>query len=158
MRRQRKWNFFCSMIILAAIIVSLAISVVAAEEKIVSEDSLKAFPQGYEYPILPGTDQWLQFHDFPSKIEACQVPEDILKAMSTAQVLESALNYPLNINAFVWNTPEAGYHSVLSYSNVHQELMSRANAAEALIARYGATPATVAEANEDEQWDRAQQI
>ena len=64
MRRQRKWNFFCSMIILAAIIVSLAISVVAAEEKIVSEDSLKAFPQGYEYPILPGTDQWLQFHDF----------------------------------------------------------------------------------------------
>ena len=38
MRRQRKWNFFCSMIILAAIIVSLAISVVAAEEKIVSED------------------------------------------------------------------------------------------------------------------------
>lgn len=158
MRRQRKWNFFCSMIILAAIIVSLAISVVAAEEKIVSEDSLKAFPQGYEYPILPGTDQWLQFHDFPSKIEACQVPEDILKAMSTAQVLESALNYPLNINAFVWNTPEAGYHSVLSYSNVHQELMSRANAAEALIARYGATPTTVAEANEDEQWDRAQQI
>lgn len=155
MRTNWKQRFFCSVIVVAAA-VSLAVSIAVAETRTVSEDLLKEFPQGYEYPILPGTDQWLQFHDFPSKIEACQVPEDILKAMSTAQVLESALNYPLNINAFVWNTPEAGYHSVLSYSNVHQELMSRADAAEALIARYGATLATVAD--EEEQFDRAQQI
>lgn len=158
MRKQRKWNFFCSEIIIAAMIVFLAIPIVSAETEAPLEDLPKEFPQGYEYPILPGTEQWLQFRDLPSKIEACQVPGDILKAMSTAQVLESALHYPLNINVFVWNTPEAGYHSVLSYSNVHQELMSRADAAETLIARYGATPATMAEANEDEQWDRAQQI
>jgi len=36
----------------------------------------------YEYPILPGTQEWIDLGDTLTRRKACQIPEDILHNMT----------------------------------------------------------------------------
>lgn len=49
----------------------------------------------YEYPVLPGTEEWFEMKTFPEKIEACKIPEAKAEAMSTEALVETILNHPL---------------------------------------------------------------
>lgn len=49
----------------------------------------------YNYPIKPGTSEWktLTSHDQMQRV--CQIPDATLKSMSTTDLIETCLNYPL---------------------------------------------------------------
>ena len=38
---------------------------------------------GYRYPVRPGTAEWASLENHQDKVDACQIPEDILSSMST---------------------------------------------------------------------------
>lgn len=96
------------------------------------ETAEPAFPQGYQYPVVPRNNH-------QATIAACEIPEEVLTAMTTPEVLESALNYPLNPDATLYSTPEQGFLATARRSNVYRELLGRPDLAEALLARYDAT-------------------
>ena len=53
----------------------------------------------YKYPVLPGTEEWSKLNGHGEMLDACQLPEEWLKA-DTPSLLASVLSYPLLADAF----------------------------------------------------------
>ena len=90
----------------------------------------------YEFPVRPGMEEWKAFRTHGEMLEACQVPESILKTMSTEGLVETVLCYPLRIDAFAYNDLQTGFEAVASQFNGIPELLSREDAATELLAKY----------------------
>ena len=49
----------------------------------------------YVYPVVPGTDAWAELPDNLAMMTACQIPEDLLHAMTTDALMQTVLDCPL---------------------------------------------------------------
>ena len=87
-------------------------------------------PAAYVYPVLPGTDAWNALGSHADMLAVCQIPEDILKNLTTRELLEVVLDYPLMVDMHVYSTMEQGFRSVMRQFNGLQELVSRPDANE----------------------------
>lgn len=79
----------------------------------------------YEYPILPGTQEWLDLGDVFARRKACQIPDEILHNMTTDALFQTVLDYPFLHNMYAFNTLEMGYEAIKSQFNGLQELETR---------------------------------
>lgn len=96
----------------------------------------------YEYPILPGTQEWLDLGGVIARTKACQVPDEILEHMTTGALLLTALDYPFMCDIYAYNTMEMGYEAVKKHCNSlrafeqrpdHLDVLSRYCKAGALL-------------------------
>lgn len=74
-------NFFTLVLLL------MAWSGVNAQEKKIA----------WDYPVKTGSKEWAKFESNKEKVDACQIPENILSVISTEDLLELILKYPLII-------------------------------------------------------------
>lgn len=86
----------------------------------------------YEYPITPDNEEWLQMESHLERVGACQIPADILSAMSTNALVETIANYPLLIDVLLFDHAEDAYQTILGGFNGFQELERRSDALAAL--------------------------
>jgi len=98
----------------------------------------------YYFPIKPGSAEWANFRSHAEMLEVCQVPESILKTMSTEGLVETVLNYPLRIDTFAYNDPQTGFDAVATQFNGIKELLNREDAATELLAQYKTLDLSVA--------------
>jgi hypothetical protein len=68
--------------------------------------------------------------------KVCQIPEAILKNMSTDDLIETCLSYPLYGDIFAFDEFQVGFESVTSGFNGLQELLRRKDAGVKLIEKY----------------------
>lgn len=92
----------------------------------------------YDFPIKPGTPAWAKLQSHNEMVEVCQLPQDTLKNISTAGLIQTVLNYPLLSDMFAFDETQSGFDSVASQFNGLPELMQRENAAT-LIAQFYST-------------------
>jgi hypothetical protein len=90
----------------------------------------------YKYPFRPGTAAWKALGDHSAMLKACQVPENTLKNMSTAGLVETVLDYPLLPDMMAWNFVQDGFDAVFSNFCGLQELFQRPDAGTELLACY----------------------
>ena len=92
----------------------------------------------YEYPVVPGTEEWAELMSFPEKIEICKIPEGKAEAMSTEALIETILNHPIWTIYFVYDMESV--YDIYSEDIIValQELEQREDADELLLARYQA--------------------
>lgn len=102
---------------------------VLASNSIESQDPRYVVDVPYTYPILPGTDEWKEFDTHVEKIDACQIPEEILQNMTTEALLKTVLKYPLMEDMMVYDSPNMGYNALYSTFNGLQTLVQRTDAA-----------------------------
>ncbi len=57
----------------------------------------------YQYPILPGTEEWSKLNGHGEMLDACQLPEEWIEA-DTPALLACVLTYPLLSDAFASST------------------------------------------------------
>ena len=95
---------------------------------------------GYRYPVRPGTAEWASLENHQDKVDACQIPEDILSSMSTEELVQTVIAYPLNIDMFAYDNTTTGFEVVASHFNGLQELQSRSDSVSELIDLYLETP------------------
>lgn len=81
----------------------------------------------YEYPVLPGTQEWIDLGDTLTRRKACQIPEDILHNMTTDALFQTVLDYPFLTDIYAFNTIQEGYETVERRFNGLQELESRSD-------------------------------
>lgn len=86
----------------------------------------------YEYPILPGTQEWLDLGDVFARRKACQIPDEILHNMTTDALLETVLDYPFLNDIYAFDTFEMGYEVVKRRFNGLQEIETRPDYLETL--------------------------
>ena len=72
------------------------------------------------------------------RFAACEVPVSRLDAMTTEALVKSMLNYPLNYLVFFYNDPQDAIDLIVGYSPLHQEFLSRSDAAEVFVDFYAA--------------------
>ena len=91
----------------------------------------------YDYPVKPGTKEWKVFTSRDQKQEACQIPLPLLSLMSTPDLLETCLNYPLYGDMMAYNRVQEGFDFVKQGFNGLQELLKREDVGAVLVEKYG---------------------
>ena len=92
-----------------------------------AEISKRYFPKdysGYRYPVLPTMSTW-PYGNHGDMVNACQVPEDELSKMTTMQLVETVLYYPLAGDTYTYNSMETAYDLFKNYNNAFLELSQR---------------------------------
>jgi len=67
----------------------------ACVEEPIPEYSWKKELLVWDYPAKLCTEEWAQFSAFQEMIDACLIPEDVLSLLSTEELLDVCLQYPL---------------------------------------------------------------
>ena len=92
----------------------------------------RAVGTNYVYPIRPGTDEWSALETHEEKLRVTQLPDDLLNKLRTDELLEVCMDYPLLIDAFLFNTFEDGLEKMCGRFNGFQEFMRRNDNAQVL--------------------------
>jgi hypothetical protein len=122
--------------ILSLFLASLAVLVLAIMAFGGEQNVKLANDVAYDFPIKPGTDAWKKFTGHDEMLVATQIPEDVLKSMSTRALIETCLNYPLVGEITVHNSLQQGLEALISGFNGLQELLKREDAGVELLAQY----------------------
>lgn len=79
--------------------------------------------------FLPSVDSsaWTALRSLDERFDACSVPDDLLRRMTTDALVGSAVNYPLNY-LILFNDPESAVEMIFENSPLHRELASRQDA------------------------------
>lgn len=89
----------------------------------------------WEYPVQPGTTEWVELESTGKRKEACQVPQEALDAMTTEALLETALNYPFCSDMLCFDRTEDGYRHQLMDNSALAALGAREDRHEVTRAR-----------------------
>jgi hypothetical protein len=90
----------------------------------------------YNYPIVPGMDEWAALRSGEEMMDICQVPVDILKKMSTQAVIQSIWEHPLLFEILLRYQYQTDFDSFMSNNNAYEELKAREDAGICLLERY----------------------
>ena len=86
----------------------------------------------YEYPYVPGTQEWIDLGSTSARRRASQVPDEVLQHMTTDALLQTVLNYPFLSDMYAFNTIEMGYKAVKKHCNSLREFENRPDHLEVL--------------------------
>jgi len=99
-------------------------------------DIINSKDLAYDYPIKPGTVQWKQLKNNEEKIKVCLIPENILTGLSTQDLLDVCLEYPLLNNIYAFTDIEQGIDKLFKDFNGIRELSKRPDALDKFINEY----------------------
>ena len=89
----------------------------------------------WDYPVKPGTPEWANFKSHREMVEACQVPEGVLSSLTTKELVEVCLNYPMFSDIIFYDSYQTGFRVVSHYFNGMQELFRRKDNVQPLLDR-----------------------
>ncbi|MDR1155154.1 MAG: hypothetical protein LBL04_10600 [Bacteroidales bacterium] len=101
----------------------------------VSEEMTCYWELAWNYPVEPGTEEWKEL-GIQGRLDACQIPEDVLSSLSTADLTEICLQYPLLIDLLAFNCKDEGIDRLFINFNGIRELFKREEASKELLKRY----------------------
>ncbi len=93
------------------------------------------YPEGYSgylYPVLPGTSMW-PYGNHQDMVDICQIPESVLNHMSTAELFQTVLVYPLLSDVYAYDSIDEGIDTIRMTFNGMSELYQREDKADVLL-------------------------
>jgi hypothetical protein len=87
----------------------------------------------WDYPVKPGTEEWNALSSHDEMLEVCQIPDEILEAMTTEDLVAVCLNYPLQFDFYAYNNLLEGIRSVAANFNGLMELFEREDNVQYLL-------------------------
>lgn len=96
--------------------------------------------KAWDYPVKPGSEEWRKFTTSQEMHEACQIPDVILKSLTTAALAEICLKYPLFFEYTAFNDEREGIRIMIERFNGLTELSRRSDGALALVSLYKEMP------------------
>jgi len=90
----------------------------------------------WDYPVKPGMEEWKRFQSNEEMVKACQIPDNILSTLSTEDLTELCLRYPLLTDIFAFEDTNAGLEKLFNDFNGIRELYKRKDAPSNLEKRY----------------------
>ena len=90
----------------------------------------------YQFPIRPGMPEWNNLTTAALRTEALQLPEEVLRVISTENLVETCLTYPLAPDVLAYNNFREGAGAVATDFNGLRALLQRPDAPSHLIDAY----------------------
>lgn len=100
----------------------------------VSAEDCEGLPIG-EYPINLDSPEWDDMY-VTEKIAACDMPQAYAESLTTEELAKYAVNYPLMVVCFLFDSLEDGMESLAKKSSAFRELFSRPDCTDALLKEY----------------------
>jgi hypothetical protein len=94
--------------------------------------------QPYDFPVRPGTTEWKHLKTSQEMIDACQIPDDIIKDMSTNDLVNLCITYPLLGDMLFASNLQVGFDHLSKIFNGLQELTQREDAGIEMLKAYTA--------------------
>ena len=94
--------------------------------------------QIYDYPVRPGTAEWANLKTSQQMIDACQIPDDIIKNLSTNHLVNLCITYPLLGDMLFASNFQDGFERLSKIFNGLQELLIREDAGVEMLKAYTA--------------------
>lgn len=86
----------------------------------------------FKYKITPQDDEWKAFKTHDEMVQACRIPSKILKKMTTEEVVDAVVEFPLLFEVLVYNSDEKGVKALLNISDAFKELTTRKDSKKTL--------------------------
>ncbi|MBQ5932298.1 MAG: hypothetical protein IJL55_01140, partial [Lachnospiraceae bacterium] len=102
------------------------------EDQIIATEYYPDGYTGYCYLSLPRMSNW-PYGNFIEIYLICQIPENVLKEMSTDELVQTVVAYPLWSDVFLYNSKKEGYQAIKSKFNGLAELCLRKDAYDSLM-------------------------
>ena len=93
-------------------------------------------PGAWDYPVKPGMEEWKQFKTYEEMVRACQVPEEVLSSLSTEDLTDLCLRYPLLWNFTAFENTNVGLDQLFSEFHGIRELYQRKDVLHSMTKRY----------------------
>ncbi len=92
----------------------------------------------YEYTVVPGMKQWQELASIDEAFEICQLPDDVLKSISTKGLIDALVHSPMFTGHYLLSSssPVATWHRLYSKLNSAKELFNRENSGDILVEYY----------------------
>lgn len=110
----------------------------------------------YVFPAEKDFKAWGDLPTLEDRFAACEVPENLLHAMTTDALVRTALNYPLNFIYSAYNDPFVAVDLIIKNSALYRELAVREDAAEVLLRYFDQT--TIDKGNKDSVFNRSETL
>lgn len=94
----------------------------------------------WDYPVKPGTPEWAAFTTGQQMVDACQIPQEILEILTTQELVQICLDYPLFLNYRAFNDERVGIEILIENFNGLQELLKREDGTKELMTVYREFP------------------
>lgn len=138
----------CSLLVALMITSTLSFSYATSSRQFVNENELEITPlfkssewynkstKAFSYPIVPGSTEWENFNTHDEMIEACTIPSAILENISTNDLAELVLDYPLLSDYIYFSSIDLGLNTLILNFNGMKELLDRPDGVSTLIQKY----------------------
>lgn len=90
----------------------------------------------YPFSIKPGTDEWKNLPSHAERVKRLQLPETVLKSMSTQDLIDACKQYPFLTEIVFYNSLQEGFENVAKDFNGLRELLNRKDAASRILKHY----------------------
>lgn len=90
----------------------------------------------FTFDSVINPEVWKTFQSLEEMQKACQIPEEILADMTTEEIVQACMVYPLSLNYTAYNNEMDGIKAVMNGFNGFKELQERTDAADELISYY----------------------
>ncbi|MCL2131621.1 MAG: BACON domain-containing protein [Lentimicrobiaceae bacterium] len=91
----------------------------------------------WDYPVKPGTPEWIALGSTAARIDTCQIPDNILNSLSTACLTKISLQYPFILDMIAaFNSLRDGFDNFFEKFNGIRELYNREKALNKLLKEY----------------------
>jgi hypothetical protein len=86
--------------------------------------------------VKPGMSEWIKFKSNEEMVKACQIPVSVLSSLSTEDLTEICLQYPLLWDFYAFQNTNSGLDKLFSDFNGIRELYKRKDMSIILTNRY----------------------
>ena len=126
-----------SLFILISIGCCLISKLYAVTPSLTKHTSIAYLEKGgvYEYPITPDDPGWNDLTSTSEMFAVCQIPEDILSELSTSELMDAILDYPLLPIWVLQQSEEDAYEMFSRHFSAISEFISREDARDEIERR-----------------------
>lgn len=90
----------------------------------------------WDFPVNPDTEEWNTLKDHEARINAMQIPTNILTEISTEELVIACINYPFGLQYGAYKNEYEGIIKIIEEFNGLSELMKRKDACAYLTEIY----------------------
>jgi len=94
----------------------------------------------WDYPVKPGMPEWADFTTGKQKWDACQIPDNIMEALNTKDLVKICLNFPMFLDFAFVEDERSGAAFAIKRFNGLGELSKRKDGVMELINAYREYP------------------
>lgn len=82
----------------------------------------------FEYSITTADEGWKEFQTKSEMVEALRIPEDVLKSLTTQELIELVYSYPLIVDLHLYNSVDDALNAFELNCDAYRELITRNDA------------------------------